>query len=139
MQIKRLSADNIETMRRLSRQFKNAEIDQAAAKRFLDDPANYLIVCLEGDEVAGFVLAYALRRIDIDKNMIYIHEVDVDQKHRQQGCATKMIEFTKAIGKQQNAHCVFVITNRSNEAAMALYRKMGGVEAAADDVVFDFC
>ena len=45
-------------------------------------------------------------------------------------------ESVKSIARFKGVHKLWVITNESNAAAMALYRSVGGVRVAGDDVVF---
>ena len=57
---------------------------------------------------------------------------------RRRGLGKAMLAALSELGRSGRWREMFVFTNASNEAAMALYRSCGGVRPNPDDVMFDF-
>ena len=118
------------------RRVKEADVDAVWLGAFLKKPENLLIVAQEGGVPAGFLLAYALDRVDRERRMICLYEIGVAASSRRRGLATAMIEALLAWCRSQGVMKTWVITDRSNDAAMRLYAATGGRPDAGDDVVF---
>ena len=67
--------------------------------------------------------------------MLLVYEVAVDAPYRQRGVATALMSEAEALAHEVDAASMWLITNRSNEPAMALYASTGGVADGEDDVV----
>jgi ribosomal protein S18 acetylase RimI-like enzyme len=69
---------------------------------------------------------------------MWINEVGVATTHRGRGVARairqRLLDVARAIG------CVeaWVLTDRTNEAALRLYKSSGGIEASSDQVMLTF-
>ncbi len=111
-------------------------VDPAYMRAFLADARHYFIVAYDGEEPVGYVFAYRLARFDGRPPMVFIYEIAVVEQHRRRGIGRALIEETKRLAHENGCRKVFVSTNRSNEAAMALYRSAGGEEGAADATGF---
>jgi ribosomal protein S18 acetylase RimI-like enzyme len=86
---------------------------------------------------AGFLTAYFLQRFDNKKKEILLYGIGVAKKFRRKGVGKELTNATKLWGKQLGAKEMWVLTNRSNNPAMALYRSTGGVQAKTlDDTMF---
>jgi ribosomal protein S18 acetylase RimI-like enzyme len=98
------------------------------------------LVCLaavEDGQVVGFIYGHVLRRFEAVS--LFIYSVDVAETHRRRGIAKAMLAELNLLGRTGRWDEMFVFTNRSNPAAMALYASAGGVSPPPDDVVmFDF-
>ncbi len=104
---------------------------------FLARPSNVLIVASENDRPIGFLLAYLLDRVDRDRPMACLYEIDVLEARRRQGAGRRMIEALKTVCSRIEATKIWAVTNRSNAAAVGLYRDTGATSAPErDDVVF---
>src|SRR5258708_7710392 len=88
------------------------------ATAHLADPA------LENGAVVGFVYGYVLRRFE--RVSFFIYSVDVVEAHRRRGAAKAMIAALDDLGRSGRWDEMFVLTNASNAAAMALYAGAGG-------------
>ncbi len=97
-------------------------------EHFLRCDNNYLLVALIDEEPVGFVLAYRLMRVDRAQDMMLFYEVVVDEKHRHQGVGRALIFRLKQICHEKKIMKMWVSTNRSNAAAVALYKSTGGIE-----------
>jgi ribosomal protein S18 acetylase RimI-like enzyme len=111
--------------------------DQSASD-LLASGDDHLLVAFEGDDPIGFVLAHELKRRDGEGRRLFVYEVGVRYDRRRQGVGRRLLEETLRIGSDRGIAKAFVITNEANEAATALYRAVGGLPQAPDDVVFGF-
>jgi ribosomal protein S18 acetylase RimI-like enzyme len=69
-----------------------------------------------------------------------LYEIGVHKEFRQRGIGKALINEVKRWAKQVEADEVWVLTNQSNAAAVALYRSMGGETESEtpDEVIFNF-
>jgi ribosomal protein S18 acetylase RimI-like enzyme len=105
-------------------------------RAFLADVDTILLVAFDGGEVAGFVLAYVLRRRHGDARQLFVYEVDVAPAHRRRGIATALMRELESFAVKHGIGRGFVLTERDNVAAMGLYGSLGGREEG-DDVVWE--
>jgi ribosomal protein S18 acetylase RimI-like enzyme len=108
--------------------------ERAAAH--LADESLVCIVVLEGEQIAGFLYGYVLRRFT--KTSFFIYEVDVLEPFRRRGVGKAMFARLRDEQRTRGWDEMFVFTGQGNAAAMALYRSAGGVRPNDDDVMFDF-
>jgi GNAT superfamily N-acetyltransferase len=111
-------------------------VDLAYMRTFLADDRHYFIVAYVGDEPAGYVFGYRLWCFDGKPPVMFLYEVAVVEDHRRRGIGRALVEELKRLAKADGCGKMFVPTNRSNAAAMALYRSTGGEEGAADATEF---
>jgi ribosomal protein S18 acetylase RimI-like enzyme len=104
-------------------------------RKFLSRPENVLIVAEQEGMPTGFLLAYMLDRVDRNQKMVCLYEIGVSESHRRRGIARAMIESLKLLCKQENAMKAWVITNRSNMAAVKLYERTGATSHPNGDEV----
>lgn len=64
----------------------------------------------------------------MNQDVMFLYEIEVDEKYRRKGTGTKLIDELKAVCRRENVLKMWVMTNRSNEEEMNLYRKSGGVD-----------
>ncbi len=108
----------------------------ARATAFLSEPDLVNVVALDAGQVVGFVYGYVLRRFEAVS--FFIYSVDVVESHQRRGIAKAMLAALSDLGKAGRWDEMFVFTNASNPAGMALYASAGGVRPNPDDVMFDF-
>lgn len=106
-------------------------------EEFLNDSSVISYVVTHNDMVIGLIYGYLLKRIN-SIPMLYIHSVDVIKGYQGKGVGTLMMKKMLELKEQSNVLKVFLITNKSNEKAMHLYRKVGGDIPYDDDVVFEY-
>ena len=112
-------------------------LTRAQAAEHLADPSLVNVVAVEDSEPVGFVYGYVLRRFEATS--FFIYSVDTAPRHQRRGYARAMLEALAAMGRTGRWDEMFVLTNASNPAALALYASAGGVRPPPDDVVmFDF-
>ena len=122
--------------------------DEAVVKRLaedappqvelLADERTIFLAAFDRDDPIAFLLAYELLRRRGDPSQLFVYEVGVDERRRRRGVATALFRELGRIARARGIRHGFVLTNEANEAAMELYRSLGGVRPNADDVLFDF-
>lgn len=110
--------------------------DQAAA--FVANPDNLLLLATTPDLICGIVIAHRLQRLDTLRAEVLLYSIDVHETMRRQGIGHALVEATIAWARELGADCTWVLTERSNHAAMALYRAAGGSDDIPDVAMFTF-
>ena len=115
----------------------HAPLGEEYLQRFLARPDNILIVAEDDGGPVGFLLAYALDRVDRDQKMVCLYEIEVASAHRRRGVGAALVEEHKEYCRRDRVTKAWVVTNRSNGAAVRLYESTGARAATeTDDVVF---
>ena len=112
--------------------------DTAPQSDLLSDERTIFLVAFDRDDPIGFLLAYELLRRHGDPSHLFVYEVGVDEGRRRQGVATALFRELARLALARGIRTGFVLTNESNEAAMELYRSVGGTRPNPDDVMWDF-
>jgi len=138
MAIQRLKYKDLDTAMEVIKAFFTREFNQDSMTKFLSSDKNYMLVYRIEDKVAGFAYGYELQRFDGRKNMMYMHQVEVLPEFRKGGIGRKLMEGFIEICKNNDCQRLFLITNKSNTAAVTLYERSGGKAPSDDDIVFTF-
>lgn len=112
--------------------------DRQQGELFFSDPNNALFVAEDHHTIVGFLSAHRLQRFDRRKAEVLIYEVSVAEKQRKQGIGKALMTEVKKWAKEQGADEVWVLTNRTNAAGVALYASMGGTFESHDEVMYTF-
>ena len=112
-------------------------IDKPAAREFLNDRRHRLAVAIDGDLVVGFVSAVIYVHPDRPAPELWINEVGVASSRQRQGIARRLLACALDEGRAAGCREAWVLTDRSNLAAMRLYEDGGG-QASMDHVMFTF-
>lgn len=107
------------------------------AAEFLADPRHHIAVACEAGQVVGFVSAVDYVHPDKPREL-FINEVGVAPTHQRQGLAKRLLTAVLEAGRAAGCRQAWVLTDRSNVAAMRLYGACGGVEATELSVLFEF-
>jgi aminoglycoside 6'-N-acetyltransferase I len=103
-------------------------IDPELTENFLKSPASHRRR-YRPRLVVGF--ASGVHYVHPDKPpQLWINEVAVAPAHRRRGLATAVLRALLAVGQQYNCTEAWVLTDRTNVAAMALYASLGGIQGA---------
>ena len=94
-------------------------------KRFLAREHVVVLVALDGDRVAGGLVAYELEKFEKARRELYIYDLAVAEAQRRHGMATALIERLKQIARARQAWVIFVQGDHGDEPALALYDKLG--------------
>ncbi len=109
------------------------DVDPALTRRFLADPRHHIAVAVEDGQVVGF--ASAVDYIHPDKPAeLWINEVGVAPALQRRGIASALMRAMFDHGRTLGCSTAWLGTERSNAAAMGLYRAIGGRLAEADAV-----
>jgi GNAT superfamily N-acetyltransferase len=112
-------------------------LDPQLVAEFLADDRHHLAVAVE----QGWVIAFAsgVHYIHPDKPAeLWINEVGVAPSHQGRGVGKAVIRALLQHGEKLGCREAWVLTDRSNRAAMRLYASTGGQEAPHDQVMFTF-
>jgi len=103
-------------------------IDSVLVREFLEDHRHHIVVAVEdGGCVVGF--ASGVDYIHPDKPLeLWVNEVGVASTHRRKGLGSAVLRALLEVGRAKGCRSAWVLTDRSNPAAMALYLSVGGVE-----------
>jgi ribosomal protein S18 acetylase RimI-like enzyme len=133
--VKRLSAGDETEVRRFDEAFDEA-VDSELTTRFLADDRHHLVVAYVDGEPAGFVSGTEIFHPD-KPTELFLNELAVLPAYRRRGAATSLLEELKHLAKQHGCISIWVLTDEGNQAAMASYRKAGGVWDGAATVMFE--
>lgn len=106
-------------------------IDAELTRKFLEDRRHHIAVAIDDGVVVGF--ASGVHYIHPDKPPeLWINEVGLAPTHRRRGLGKAVLRALFKVGRDHNCKVAWVLTDRSNAAAMALYSSVGGTEGAHD-------
>jgi aminoglycoside 3-N-acetyltransferase I len=111
--IRRLGPGDEEIVRRL------AEGEPQTA--LLADERTVFLAAFEGEEAVGFAFGYVLPRRHGKPAGMFVYELDVDERYRRRGVATRLMRELLA-----SAPGAYVFTEPDNDAANAFYASLGG-------------
>ena len=134
VEYRRLSPADADLLRAAAARFKGRDAGSAHGAGWLASDHHLAIVALEGRTPVGWVYGYELPRVERDEAMVLLYEIDVAASHRRRGIGTELVRRFRDLAGAP----VWLLTNESNAAAMALYRGAGGVRPHDDDAMFRF-
>ena len=109
-----------EQLARASNKYKTRE----GAQPFKSSQYGLAFVAESEGEIVGWCWGYHLLRPD-GTTMVYIHEIEVDSSARRNGYGRGLIEAMLDTARNEGAERGFLVTQKSNTAAMALYESAG--------------
>jgi len=80
------------------------------------------MVAKAGDQVMGGLTVYILDQYYSEKPLGYIYDLAVLQEHQRKGVGSRLIAFTKQVGRERNFEEVFVQADRVDGYALDFYR-----------------
>jgi ribosomal protein S18 acetylase RimI-like enzyme len=102
-------------------------VDPALTREFLADPRHHIAVAIDNGLVVGF--ASGVHYLHPDKPPeLWINEVGVAPSHHRRGLGRQVVDALLEVGRLHRCRGAWVLTDRTNTAALALYRSAGGVE-----------
>jgi len=134
--IRRLKAGDELRACQVAAAFKSAQLSAERVAQFLANPTNYLIVAESAENLAGFVLAYRLERLDRTAAQLFVYEVGVAPQYQRRRVGSRLMEHVRHLVSEESLMEAFVITDHSNDAAVRLYRSTGGQVEEAAGVLF---
>ena len=113
-------------------------IVESSAREFLGDPRHRLVVALDEDTVVGFVSAVIYVHPDKPAPELWINEIGVAPTHQRLGIGKSLMRAILEEAKRSGCSEAWVLTDRINLPAMAMYRSAGGEETLPDPTMFTF-
>lgn len=83
------------------------------------------IAAFDGPAVVGGLAGYFLPKFEQARSEFYIYDLAVNAAYRRQGLATAMIEELKRRAAARGVYVIFVQADYGDDAAVALYTKLG--------------
>jgi aminoglycoside 3-N-acetyltransferase I len=99
--------------------------DDAYLAQLLARDTFVAIAAIAGTEVLGGLAGYMLPKFEQARSEMYIYDLAVDAAHRRRGIATAMIRRLQALAAERGAYVIFVQADHGDDAAIALYTKLG--------------
>jgi aminoglycoside 3-N-acetyltransferase I len=135
LKIQTLSGADIDVMRQMLAMFGDAFGERATYTEaqpsdayladLLSSETFVAVAARSGPNVVGGLAAYFLRKFEQARTEIYIYDLAVDEAFRRRGVATAMIEELKKIAVAKGAYIIYVQADHGDDAAIALYTKLG--------------
>jgi aminoglycoside 3-N-acetyltransferase I len=135
--IARLSPANVTLMKELLAVFGRAFNQPATYGGAIPDDVylerllrkeSFIALVAVSEAVVGGLVAYELDKFEQERREIYIYDLAVAEEYRRNGIATRLIEELRRIGRSRNAYVIFVQADLQDDAAIALYAKLGARE-----------
>lgn len=129
VEIKILRAGDESILARVAPQLFDNPIDPDLTRQFLADPRHHIAVAIDDSTVVAFATAVDYIHPDAQPQL-WINEVAVASTHRRRGLGAAVLKALLDLGRAHRCTEAWVLTDRQNPAAMALYRSLGGIEGA---------
>lgn len=117
-----ITADNRDLLGAIEKQVFEAPVRDDFLDACLANPHQFLIVAVADAKVIGKALSYIFFFPDKPAE-IYIEEIDVAKKWRRKGIASGLMDAVGAEGKKRGIAEYWLITEKDNEGARALYER----------------
>ena len=138
IEIRLLGPNDLHLLNNVAENVFDDPIVESSAQEFLADPRHRLVVALDNDLVVGFVSAVIYVHPDKPAPELWINEIGVAPPHHRQGIGKALMQAILKEAKQAGCSEAWVLTERENLSAMAMYRSTGGEESSPDPVMFTF-
>ena len=135
---RKLGITDLALVMQMDTDFRKDFVCEENVRVFLSNPMNWLFACIDNNKIVGFAYGYELNRLNSIGNMLYIHEVSVLPEFQRQGIGRQILVGIKSLCVLTGICRFFLFTEKSNQAACALYESVGGEPAHNDDVSYFF-
>lgn len=102
-----------------------AQPDDDYLRRLLAGEGFVAIAACADERVVGGLAGYLLPKFEQARSELYIYDLAVAEAYRRRGIATALIERVRLLAAERGAHVVFVQADYGDDAAVALYTKLG--------------
>jgi ribosomal protein S18 acetylase RimI-like enzyme len=132
VEIRVLRSGDDELVRTASHLFDGPAL-AGATRRFLAAPGHHLVLACEEGRAVGFVSGVEVTHPDKGTEL-FLYELAVDEPWRRRGIGRALVEALADIARAAGCYGMWVVTDRTNEAARATYQGTGAV-SELDQVV----
>ena len=105
--------------------YLSAQPDDDYLRRLLASDTFIAVATFDGMTVIGGLAAYVLPKFEQARSEIYIYDLAVHEQHRRKGVATSLIGELKRLAAERGAYVIYVQADYGDDAAIALYSKLG--------------
>ena len=105
--------------------YSGRQPDDQYLARLLSSDQFVAIAALDGGTVVGGLAGYVLPKFEQARSEFYIYDLAVDERCRRQGHATALIQELKVSAAKRGIYVIFVQADHGDDAAIALYTKLG--------------
>lgn len=113
------------------------DVDPTLADAFLRDPRHHIVAAIKDQRIVGFVSAVDYFHPDKPREL-WINEVGVARRLQRQGIGAQLMRATLDHARALGCVEAWVLTDRRNSAATALYRKICENQEGTDQIMFEF-
>ena len=99
--------------------------NDAYLKRLLSGDNFVAVAAFAGENVIGGIAGYLLPKFEQPRMELYVYDVAVATAYRRRGVATAMFQELKSVAAARGVDVIFVQADYGDEAAIALYTKLG--------------
>lgn len=138
LDIRLLGLSDLHILDNVAEEVFDDPIVQAFAEEFLADPRHRLVVARDNNIVVGFVSAVIYVHPDKPSPELWINEIGVAPTHQRQGIGKALMQGILEEAKRSGCSEAWVLTDRANLPAMAMYKSAGGEETLPDPMMFTF-
>ena len=137
IEVRRLVPGDEAVLKNVAPEVFDNPVDDRLAAEFLRDRNLHLVVALDAGVVVGF--ASGLTYVHPDKPLeLWVNEVSVASSHQQQGLGKRILRAMFEVGRALGCNQAWVLTDRSNAAAVRLYESIGGAPSSDETVMYSF-
>ena len=83
------------------------------------------VAAFDRSTIVGGLAAYVLPKFEQARSEIYIYDLAVEEAHRRKGVASALIAALRKLAVERGAHVIYVQADHGDDAAVALYTKLG--------------
>lgn len=105
---------------------------------FISNPDNYLLVGYVDNCVAGILEAYNLQKLDKRNKEMLLYSIETKEEYRRMGVARALILHLRDIAIKEGSHEIWVLTEKDNVKANALYQNLGIEVKRIDQVMYNY-
>jgi aminoglycoside 3-N-acetyltransferase I len=99
--------------------------NDAYLKRLLSGDNFIAVAAFAGENMIGGIAGYLLPKFEQPRTELYVYDVAVATAYRRRGVATAMFQELKNVAAARGVYVIFVQADYGDEAAIALYTKLG--------------
>lgn len=136
-EIKILGPTDDQLLRHVAPGVFDNDVNQELSIEFLNDARHHIAVAIEQGVVIGFVSAVDYVHPDKPAEL-WVNELAVAPPYQRQGIAKQLLQEIFRVGLELGCKEAWVLTDRSNQAAMKTYSSAGGLEDKEETVMFTF-
>lgn len=129
MSIRKLEADDIEQVYKLLNELYDNKIEyDIFAKKYnevLKDKSFYGIIMEENSIIVGVLISRIINRLVKSKDILFIDDLIVDKKHRNNGIGKLLLKNAIEYAKEQKCQTLELTSYIDNESAHKLYEQIG--------------